>query len=128
MVLLFSGSVLPQAPVGKEPEWGIKLFGTEKKMEHDFGTIKRGTQLVHEFKLHNVLDSVVKVTEIRSSMGPLDARIDKRELQPNERATITVKMDSSLFIGKRNAAILVQMDNGNSPVVVRLLVSATSEK
>ena len=64
-----------QAP-GPSGEMGLKGSDTiDEKMfpdglTHDFGTVQRGTQLRHTFRVVNTSSVPLRIVSVRASMGP----------------------------------------------------------
>jgi hypothetical protein len=92
----------------KPPEpWANKLFGAPSKRVHDFGTVEHGKQVRHEFEMTNIYMVPLEITEVRQAMGAEKVTMDKKVLQPNEKAKIIVTVNTGLFNGARTASIFV---------------------
>jgi hypothetical protein len=97
----FSSSSFAQQPSA----WADKLFAGETT--HDFGTVVRGAQLKHSFKMTNIYKVPLDITDVRVSCGCLKAEASVKTLQPNETATLKVLMDGRQFAGSKTVRVLV---------------------
>ena len=66
---------------------------------HDFGTVPKGTLLVHKLTITNIYDVPVQIVDIRKSCSCLEAYPPAGVLQPHETADFTVTMNSDKFTG-----------------------------
>jgi hypothetical protein len=104
LLIAFSGSSSGQPP---EP-WASKLFGPPANRFHDFGPVSKGRLLRHDFVLTNIYSVPMEITQVRVPMGGVTRTdIAKKTLQPNEKATISVTMDTGRFTGQKTVAIFV---------------------
>lgn len=89
--------------------WAEKMFreGDKLALTHDFGTIARGTQLKHTFKLTNIYAVRMEITSIKSGCGCVTATAGKRVLEPRESTTIDVTMDGRRFNGNKTVSVRV---------------------
>src|SRR5215207_8533712 len=89
--------------------WAEKMFrdGDKLVLSHDFGTIARGTQLKHSFKLTNIYAVRMEITSIKSGCGCVTATAGKRVLEPRESTTLEVTMDGRRFNGAKTVSVRV---------------------
>ncbi|MCS7045503.1 MAG: DUF1573 domain-containing protein [Gemmataceae bacterium] len=85
--------------------WANKLFGNE--LSHDFGTVARGTQLKHSFKMTNIYKVPLQITEVRTVCNCVTATVSTKLLQPNETGYLHVNMDAARFNGPKTVTIYV---------------------
>jgi hypothetical protein len=107
--LLLSAPALGQGPAPPPAPWANKFFlpGIAQNpaqpaplvVEHDFGTVPKGTLGVHKFTVTNIYDVPIQVIDIRRTCGCLEAFPPERVLQPNEQADFVVTMDTGKFTG-----------------------------
>src|SRR5262249_46290585 len=76
--------IAPKAPA--QSAWADKLFGG--KTTHHFGTVARGSQLVHTFTMTNIYTVPLDITNIRSTCGCLTATPSTKRLKPQETGTL----------------------------------------
>jgi hypothetical protein len=103
LVLAFCNCVLADDP----PPWANKIFGAPEKLSHDFGKVKRGTQVRHEFEVTNIDKAPLEIIAIRTSAGAGQATAIKKVLQPKEKTTIILMVDTNRFVGSKTGRIYV---------------------
>lgn len=62
---------------------------------HDFGKIKQGNPVTHEFTFTNVGTEPIIITEVRPSCGCSVAEFTKTPVKPGETGTVSVKFDAA---------------------------------
>lgn len=62
---------------------------------HDFGKIKQGIPVTHEFKFTNSGSEPIIITEVRPSCGCSVAEFTKNPIAPGAEGTISVKFDAA---------------------------------
>lgn len=65
-----------------------------KERTYDFGTIKQGDVVSHNFVLTNVGTEKLVITKVRASCGCTAAAPEKNELEPGESTSVKVTFDS----------------------------------
>ncbi len=85
--------------------WADKMF--PEGLTHDFGTVARGTQLLHKFKITNIYAVRMEITSIKSACGCVTATAAKMVLGPRESSWIEVRMDARRFAGGKTVGIRV---------------------
>ncbi len=127
--LAFSGgmvrTVAGQPRLTTDPsEWAAKMFtaGCSK----DFGAVPFGTRLEHRFEITNIYAVPAEIVELRVGCGCVKATAGKRMLQPGERTTIDVTLDTGAFTGANTETVRVMVGpNPKSSCVLK--VSALSQ-
>lgn len=104
-LVLFAALTFSPAVIAQQPAWADKLFGGETI--HDFGTVVRGAQLKHSFKITNIYKVQLDITEVRVSCGCVRAEASAKVLQPNETATLNISMDGRQFVGSKTVRVFV---------------------
>ena len=97
--LLISFLVCATARAQESGAWADKLFGGQNT--HDFGTVARGSQLKHTFKMTNIWKVPLELTDVKISCGCLKAEPSTKQLQPGETGTFTIFMDAKQFSGPK---------------------------
>jgi cytochrome c553 len=87
--------------------WANKLFGASANLYHDFGAVQQGTQLRHEFEVTNIYQVPLEIIDLRCQSGPAQVSASKTVLQPNEKTTIVLTVDTERFIGTKTSRIFV---------------------
>ncbi len=85
--------------------WAEKMF--PDGLTHDFGTVPRGTQLLHKVKITNIYNVRMEITSIKSGCGCVTATAAKRVLEPRESTIIEVRMDARRFTGPKEVGVRV---------------------
>ena len=85
-------------------QWAEKMFN---KMEHDFGTVARGSDTVYKFEITNIYKQKMKITGVRSSCGCTTPTIENAEFASFEKAYIVAKFNTRTFVGRHGATLTV---------------------
>jgi hypothetical protein len=117
--LALPSSAAPPAPSPAPPvaPWANKFFVPEiathreqappPVITHSFGDVAHGTLCAHTFKITNIYDVPMQITEVRKSCSCLDFVPMTRVLQPNETGDFTVTMNSAKFVGTNSQKLYV---------------------
>ena len=125
LVIASMSVVFAEPPQQQPPAWAEKLFGPPANLVHDFGTVPRGALLRHDFVMTNIYAVPIEIADIRVQMGWWGATPDKHQLQPNEKATISMWVDARRFTGQKTGVIFVTIGPNNISTV-RLTFTAFS--
>ena len=91
--------------------------------EWDFGKIKQGVVVKHDFQFENITSNVLKITGINTSCGCTVSQTAKKSLLPGESTAINVSFNSKGYAGQIKQFIYVNTDNADLPVV-RFVIKA----
>jgi hypothetical protein len=118
-IMLFgsTGMAAEQPPQDKD-----KFF--ESKY-HDFGTVPRGAQLLHQFKWVNPEKTRLEITDLKASCGCAAATALPRVLEPGQKGVIEVLVDAKKFIGEKKVHVQVTI-NGERTEAATLELTAHS--
>jgi hypothetical protein len=97
-----------------------------KELKWDFGNIKEGEVLMHEFRFENIGDEPLIITRVRTSCGCAAAILSKKELNPGEKGEIQAKFNTRGYYGEQNKFIYVE-SNDPTTSVAQLMISASIE-
>jgi len=89
----------------------------------DFGEIKQGQILEHEFILKNESSVVLNLRDAVSSCGCTVFALNKKVLQPQESTSIRVKFDSKGYLGPIQQFVYLNTDSIDNPVI-RFIIKA----
>ncbi len=91
--------------------WAQKLFkdGDKDLSQHDFGGVPRGGQLLHRFPITNIYAVRLEITNVRTSCGCVTVAPSKRVLEPREKATVDVTIDTRRFTGPKTFSVHVSV-------------------
>ncbi len=101
-------------------EWAVKMFD---KTNHDFQTVARGAKAIYSFKLKNLYEEPVHISNVRSSCGCTTPKISKPDLKTFEVGEILAELNTRSFVGNKSATITVTFDRPY-PAEVQLGVTA----
>ena len=89
----------------------------------DFGDVKAGEVLRHDFLLKNESLNILRIKEINTSCGCTVSEVKQKILQPQEETLIEVKFNSQGYKGAVKQFIYVHTDNLDNPVL-RYIIKA----
>ena len=97
------------------------------ELSRDFGSVPRGQQLMHPFRIVNTTQQPVRISSVSVSCGCVTARALKTVLQPGEETAVIAQMNTKVFINTRTVTIFVIFDQPRYQEV-RLWVQANSRE
>jgi len=118
-----------QAQVQNNGQWADKLFvGYEtegvKVLTKDFGTVAKGGQFLHTFKLHNPYGVQLQITT-KVECNCVTVMPRTLVLQPKQNGDLNITMDTTRFVGNKNVHIETFVNGpGGFNSQATLLVSA----
>lgn len=102
LLLMVAFAPVQAQPANPNIPWANKLFEAENPpaiITHDFGTVPKGTLLVHKMRIKNIYDVPLQIIDVRKSCSCLEAVHPTEVLQPHETAELTLSMNSDKFTG-----------------------------
>ena len=75
-----------------------KMFG---ELTHDFGSVPRGSQLLHRFQWRNTTDKPMELVEYQRSCGCTSVTISPKVVDPGQIGQIEMLMDTKPFAGEK---------------------------
>lgn len=108
---------------GQSRPWAEKMF--KDGLTKDFGNVPLGSKLSHRFTITNIYGVRMEITSINPGCGCVTYNAAKRVLEPLEKTTIDVTMDTSRFTGAKTVGITVTV-GPDFVSSARLQVSANS--
>jgi hypothetical protein len=117
LALLSLGLIFPQA--------GCYAMEQKKQVEepaesayiYDFGKVKEGQILKHDFVLKNESKKILKIRQVSTSCGCTASQAQKKELLPGESTKIEVKFHTKGYSGPTKQYVYVHTDNFDNPVI-----------
>jgi len=82
-----------------------------KEESQDFGRVKQGKVLTHNFRFKNVGDAILIVNNVRTSCGCAAALVSKRELKPGESGEIKATFNTRGYSGQNIKYIYVESND-----------------
>jgi len=90
-------------------------------LQHDFGEIVQGTEIVHSFRFHNAGDQILNISQLRSSCGCTAALLTTRKLAPGAMGELQLTFNSQGFRGEVQKMVTFETnDPKHSSVTFRL--------
>ena len=83
----------------------------------DFGQVKQGMVLKHDFILKNETDNILKINNIHTSCGCTASESAKKSLMPQESTTIIVSFNSKGYLGAVTQFVYVNTDNADLAII-----------
>ncbi len=124
LILCFLCLVLPGTGCWAQKE---ALIGNKEKVNNpyswDFGRVKEGAVLKHDFVLKNESKEKLIITDITTSCGCTVSQVEKKTLLPAESTLIKVVFNSKGYSGPVQQYIYVHTDDLDKPVI-RYIIKA----
>jgi len=95
--------------------------------EWDFGKVKQGIVLKHDFLLKNQAAHVLKIESINTSCGCTVSQADKKSLAPQETTLISASFNTKGYTGEVKQFIYVNTDDADLSVI-RFVIKANVVK
>jgi len=108
-------------------QFALAADNTAAVNEWDFGVVKAGTVVKHDFILKNETSGILKITGINTSCGCTASQAEKKSLTPGESTVINVAFDSKGYSGAVKQFVYVNTDNA-ALSVIQFIVKADVEK
>ncbi|MBU2222371.1 MAG: DUF1573 domain-containing protein [Candidatus Omnitrophota bacterium] len=83
----------------------------------DFGTVKQGVELKHDFNLTNDSGKVLNIKNVNTSCGCTGSKADKNKLQAGESTRIEVIFKTKGYSGAIQQFVYVNTDNPDNPIL-----------
>jgi hypothetical protein len=83
----------------------------------DFGKVKEGAVLKHEFTLKNETNDILGINNIHTSCGCTVSESTKKSLLPQSSTVITVSFNSKGYLGPVTQFVYVNTDNADISIV-----------
>ena len=103
-VLVFGWTICAHA---QDLNWAQKMF---EKQSHDFGTVARGSDVRYRFKVSNLYEEDVHISDVRTTCGCSAAKPTKYKLPSRDVAYIEVTMNTRRFIRRKDSNLIVTFD------------------
>lgn len=97
-----------------------------KETQFDFGKIKQGEVVIHEFIFRNEGQSPLKINRVTTSCGCTAALVSEKEIAPGKEGRLKVTFDSHGYSDKVVKYIYFDCNDPETPQV-ELIITATVE-
>ena len=91
------------------------------KTRHDFGTAKADTQITIRFEFRNEGNVPLMIHKVDVSCGCLSAEFPKQPTLPNEKGTVSVKIDTRNLPGAFNKTLFVKSNATEDVILLRIV-------
>jgi hypothetical protein len=104
-------------------EVAIKNKETKKVVEagnvdsYDFGQVKEGEVLKHDFILKNESQNILTIKDLSTSCGCTGSKAEKKILAPGETTLIEVQFNTKGYLGQAQQYVYVATDNLDNPII-----------
>jgi hypothetical protein len=88
----------------------------------DFGTVARGSKVLHRFKLINRTNREIHIADWRTKCGCTEVRVGAREIPPGTQTIIEAAIDTTKFLGFKASGLTLVLDR---PVYVEVDLNLT---
>ncbi len=89
----------------------------------DFGQVKEGELLKHDFVLKNESDKTLTIKDVNTSCGCTISQVKKKILLPADSTAIEVRFDSKGYSGAAKQYVYVHTDSLDKPII-RFIIKA----
>ena len=79
-----------------------------KAPDFDFGTVRSGTTVEHDYVVENNGTVAVRISQVRSSCGCTVVQASNEDIPPGGKSTIHVRFDTTGRNGRQHKSIYVQ--------------------
>lgn len=108
------GAVQPQAPAGPTTKM------TFKYLEYDFGTVKDGKVVSHEYEFTNTGTEPLIISDAKASCGCTVPSWPKEPIQPGGKGSIKVQFDSKGKPGQQSKKVTITANTDPSPIFLTI--------
>lgn len=117
LVLLFSFASCYANNSGKKENQAVNQGKIIDPFTLDFGKVKQGQILKHNFTLKNDSAKVLNIKDVNSSCGCTASKVAKKTLAPGESTAIDISFNSKGYNGQVTQFIYVNTDSVDKPVI-----------
>ena len=83
----------------------------------DFGQVKEGEVLKHNFILKNESEKTLTIKDVNTSCGCTASKVEKKILLPGQSATLEVQFNSKGYSGPVQQYVYVHTDSLDKPII-----------
>ncbi len=101
---------------------------TVENINHNFGNIKEGTFVGHDYLIKNTGKEVLKLTKVKTSCGCTAVQPEKNELSPGDSTYIHVEFNTTRREGIQKKHVYVFSNDPNNPQIRLSFTSVVIKK
>jgi hypothetical protein len=106
-------------PTAGAQDWVATVF---PERAYDFGTVARGSKILHPFKVLNRTNQDIHIADWRTKCGCTEVRVGSRDIPPGTQTTIEAIIDTTKFQGYKATGLTLVIDR---PSVVEVDLNLT---
>lgn len=88
-------------------DWVDQVF---PERSFDFGTVARGSRVVHAFRVVNSTKQTVRIASYTAKCGCTAVHIGAKEIPPGTQTRVEMTLDTTKFEGPKSSGITLQLD------------------
>ncbi len=119
---------IPMEQVGKQPVGQTIIPGADSSdavMEvtadsYDFGTVKEGEKVEHEFTFTNTGSSPLIISNVQASCGCTTPEYSKNPIAPGDQGLVKVVFNSAGQVGKQHKVITITSNAASKNTLLHL--------
>ncbi|MBN2453625.1 MAG: DUF1573 domain-containing protein [Candidatus Omnitrophica bacterium] len=85
---------------------------------YDFGKVKQGEVLKHDFMLKNNESETITIKEVNTSCACASPKVDKKTIAPGESVPVGIVFDTRGYSGIKKRQLFVHTDSKKNPLVI----------
>jgi hypothetical protein len=127
--LILAQQIVPAPAPAPAAPWAQKLF--YGVTSHDFGTVPYGAQLKYRFKMKNIYDVPLAISEIRRTCGCVSFTPNPpvgAALKPNEQGWVDITMDAHRFKGPKAVTLYITVGGGQFGSTAAIVITANARE
>src|SRR4051794_19383897 len=105
--LLLVSAALAIPPAADAQDWVASAF---PERAFDFGTVARGSKILHAFKLFNRTNQEIHIADWRTKCGCTEVRVGSRVIPPGTLTVIEAVIDTTKFQGYKASGLTLVID------------------
>jgi hypothetical protein len=103
LILLTATAARAQDP----NDWARKMFDST---EHNFGTVAKGTEVTHRFKVTNLYKEDVRISTVTTSCGCTAPKFDQTPVKTHGVTYVDISMDTNRFQHEKSSNVTITFD------------------
>lgn len=112
MLTIKANVILPDSDKTSYPK--LNFFETE----HNFGTVNEGKVVEYIFGFENNGNAQLKIKDVKTSCGCTAALVSSKLVEPGDKGTLKVELDTSNIKGKMSRTVSVNSNDPKDPVKI----------
>ncbi len=124
--LLAIAAILSAAPAFAGPASAAKPLAKFDAVKHDFGKVKQGDVLTHEFTFKNVGENTLVVDRVETTCGCTAALVSANKIEPGKEGKVKVSFDTRGYSGRLVKYVFME-SNDSGDARRELTISADIE-